>query len=350
MAGRGTDIKLDDISRAAGGLKIVGTERHEARRIDNQLRGRSGRQGDPGESRFYISLEDDLMRLFGSERLISVFETLKVPEGEQIEHKMLSSVIEKAQKKIESNNFGIRKNLLEYDRVNNEQREVIYDERRSVLNGDNMRDSMFHMMSDVIERKVDMCINEDMDSSEWDFAELNQAIQPIIPVKTITPESVKGMKKSELKQNLKEEATRLYEAKEAEFPDQDKIRELERVVLLKVVDARWMNHIDDMEQLRQGIGLAAYGQHDPKVEYRIVGYQMFEEMSNAIQEETLKLMYHVRVEQKVEREEVAKPMMTNKDEGSVSKPVVRKEKKVYPNDPCPCGSGKKYKNCHGRKA
>ena len=350
MAGRGTDIKLDDISRAAGGLKIVGTERHEARRIDNQLRGRSGRQGDPGESRFYISLEDDLMRLFGSERLISVFETLKVPEGEQIEHKMLSSVIEKAQKKIESNNFGIRKNLLEYDRVNNEQREVIYDERRSVLNGDNMRDSMFHMMSDVIERKVDMCINEDMDSSEWDFAELNQAIQPIIPVKTITPESVKGMKKSELKQSLKEEATRLYEAKEAEFPDQDKIRELERVVLLKVVDARWMNHIDDMEQLRQGIGLAAYGQHDPKVEYRIVGYQMFEEMSNAIQEETLKLMYHVRVEQKVEREEVAKPMMTNKDEGSVQKPVVRKEKKVYPNDPCPCGSGKKYKNCHGRKA
>jgi len=263
---------------------------------------------------------------------------------------MLSSVIEKAQKKIESNNFGIRKNLLEYDRVNNEQREVIYDERRSVLNGDNMRDSMFHMMSDVIERKVDMCINEDMDSSEWDYAELNQAIQPIIPVKTITPESVRGMKKSELKQRLKEEATRLYEAKEAEFPDQDKIRELERVVLLKVVDARWMNHIDDMEQLRQGIGLAAYGQHDPKVEYRIVGYQMFEEMSNAIQEETLKLMYHVRVEQKVEREEVAKPMATNKDEGSVAKPVVRKDKKVYPNDPCPCGSGKKYKNCHGRKA
>ncbi|MBE5996871.1 MAG: preprotein translocase subunit SecA, partial [Lachnospiraceae bacterium] len=346
MAGRGTDIKLDDISRAAGGLKIIGTERHEARRIDNQLRGRSGRQGDPGESRFYISLEDDLMRLFGSERLISVFEALKVPEGEQIEHKMLSSVIEKAQKKIESNNFGIRKNLLEYDRVNNEQREVIYDERRSVLNGDNMRDSMFHMMSDVIERKVDMCINEDMDSSEWDYAELNQAIQPIIPVKTITPESVRGMKKSELKQRLKEEATRLYEAKEAEFPDQDKIRELERVVLLKVVDARWMNHIDDMEQLRQGIGLAAYGQHDPKVEYRIVGYQMFEEMSNAIQEETLKLMYHVRVEQKVEREEVAKPMATNKDEGSVAKPVVRKDKKVYPNDPCPCGSGKKYKNCH----
>ena len=350
MAGRGTDIKLDDISRAAGGLKIVGTERHEARRIDNQLRGRSGRQGDPGESRFYISLEDDLMRLFGSERLISVFEALKVPEGEQIEHKMLSSVIEKAQKKIESNNFGIRKNLLEYDRVNNEQREVIYDERRSVLNGDNMRDSMFHMMSDVIERKVDMCINEDMDSADWDFAELNQAIQPIIPVKTITPDSVKGMKKSELKQMLKEEATRLYEAKEAEFPDQDKIRELERVVLLKVVDARWMNHIDDMEQLRQGIGLAAYGQHDPKVEYRIVGYQMFEEMSNAIQEETLKLMYHVRVEQKVEREEVAKPMATNKDDSTVQKPVVRKDKKVYPNDPCPCGSGKKYKNCHGRKA
>ena len=350
MAGRGTDIKLDEVARQAGGLKIIGTERHEARRIDNQLRGRSGRQGDPGESRFYIALEDDLMRLFGSERLISVFEALKVPEGEQIEHKMLSSVIEKAQKKIESNNFGIRKNLLEYDRVNNEQREVIYDERRSVLNGENMRDSMFHMMSDIIERKVDMCINEDMDSADWDYAELNQAIQPIIPVETITPERVGHIKKSELKQMLKEEATRLYEAKEAQFPDQDKIRELERVVLLKVVDARWMNHIDDMEQLRQGIGLAAYGQHDPKVEYRIIGYQMFEEMSNAIQEETLKLMYNVRVEQKVEREEVAKPMATNKDSGAVQKPVVRKEKKIYPNDPCPCGSGKKYKNCHGRKA
>ena len=349
MAGRGTDIVLDDVARAAGGLRIVGTERHEARRIDNQLRGRSGRQGDPGESRFYISLEDDLMRLFGSERLIKVFETLRVPEGEQIEHKMLSSVIERAQQKIESNNFGIRKNLLDYDRVNNEQREVIYEERRAVLDGDNMRDLMFRMMSDVVERKVDQCISDETDKSEWDLAELNQALRPVIPVQPVTAEKVAGMKVSEVKQYLKEEATRLYEAKEAEFPDQDKIRELERVVLLKVVDARWMNHIDDMEQLRQGIGLAAYGNQDPKVEYRIVGYQMFEEMSQSIQEETLRMMYHVKVEQEAKREEVAKPIATNKDGGSAPKPVVRKDKKVYPNDPCPCGSGKKYKNCCGRK-
>ncbi|MGI6019861.1 MAG: preprotein translocase subunit SecA [Lachnospiraceae bacterium] len=350
MAGRGTDIKLDDVSRAAGGLKIIGTERHESRRIDNQLRGRAGRQGDPGESRFYISLEDDLMRLFGSERLIQVFETLRVPEGEQIEHKMLSSAIEKAQQKIESNNFGIRKNLLEYDRVNNDQREVIYTERRRVLAGENMRDFIFRMISDVIERKVDICINDDMDQSEWNLTELNQLLLPIIPLKPITEETVKGLKVRELKQELKEEASRLYAAKEAEFPEEEKIRELERVVLLKVIDARWMNHIDDMEQLRQGIGLMAYGNQDPKVEYKIVGYQMFEELSQAIQEETLKLMYHVRIEQKVERQEVAQVTGTNKDDSSMSKTVTRKEKKVYPNDPCPCGSGKKYKNCCGRNA
>ncbi|MBQ6545688.1 MAG: preprotein translocase subunit SecA [Lachnospiraceae bacterium] len=349
MAGRGTDIKLDDVARAAGGLKIVGTERHEARRIDNQLRGRSGRQGDPGESKFYISLEDDLMRLFGSERLISMFETLKVPEGEQIEHKMLSSVIERAQKKIESNNFGIRKNLLEYDRVNNEQREIIYEERRRVLDGENLRDQMFRMMAEVVDRKVDMCLNDDTDASEWDLDELNQSLLPIIPLAPVTAERIKGLRQKEVKQLLKEEAAKLYEAKEAEFGDDDKMRELERVVLLRVVDQRWMNHIDDMEQLRQGIGLMAYAQHDPKVEYRIVGFQMFEEMSQMIQEETLRLIYHVRVEQKVERQEVAKPMHTNKDDSVAQKPVVRKDRKVYPNDPCPCGSGKKYKNCCGRK-
>ncbi len=349
MAGRGTDIKLDDVARAAGGLKIVGTERHEARRIDNQLRGRSGRQGDPGESKFYISLEDDLMRLFGSERLISMFETLKVPEGEQIEHKMLSSVIERAQKKIESNNFGIRKNLLEYDRVNNEQREIIYEERRRVLDGENLRDQMFRMMAEVVDRKVDMCLNDDTDASEWDLDELNQSLLPIIPLAPVTAERIEGLRQKEVKQLLKEEAAKLYEAKEAEFGDDDKMRELERVVLLRVVDQRWMNHIDDMEQLRQGIGLMAYAQHDPKVEYRIVGFQMFEEMSQMIQEETLRLIYHVRVEQKVERQEVAKPMHTNKDDSVAQKPVVRKDRKVYPNDPCPCGSGKKYKNCCGRK-
>ena len=348
MAGRGTDIKLDDVARSAGGLKIVGTERHESRRIDNQLRGRSGRQGDPGESRFYISLEDDLMRLFGSERLMKAFETLGVPENEQIEHKMLSSAIEKAQKKIEGNNFGIRKNLLEFDRVNNDQREVIYEERRKVLDGDNMRDVIFKMMDDVIERKVDACINEDAAAADFDLTELGQNIIPIIPFPVFKKEDVEGMNRSKLKQSLKERAGKLYEVKEAEFPEIEKFRELERVVLLKVIDAHWMNHIDDMEQLRQGIGLTAYGQQDPKVEYRMVGYQMFEEMTNHIQEDTLRFMYRVRIEQKAEREEQAQATSTNKEEETAKKPVQRKHKKIYPNDPCPCGSGKKYKNCHGR--
>ena len=350
MAGRGTDIKLDDVARAAGGLKIVGTERHESRRIDNQLRGRSGRQGDPGESRFYISLEDDLMRLFGSERLMSAFEALGVPENEQIEHKMLSNAIESAQKKIEGNNFGIRKNLLEFDRVNNDQREVIYEERRKVLDGENMRDVIFQMTHAVIDRKVDMCFGDDVDpaDSEEGIAELNQNLRPIIPFDRVTADSIRGMSKNQIKQDLKEKAAKLYEAKEAEFDDMEKMRELERVVLLKVIDARWMNQIDDMEQLRQGIGLTAYGQQDPKVEYRMIGFDMFEEMSHNIQEETLRIMYHVRAEQTIEREEQAKPMTTNKEEEGPKKPVVRKRTKIYPNDPCPCGSGKKYKNCHGR--
>ena len=350
MAGRGTDIKLDDVAKEAGGLKIIGTERHESRRIDNQLRGRSGRQGDPGESRFYISLEDDLMRLFGSERLIATFEALGVPENEQIEHRMLSSAIEKAQKKIESNNFGIRKNLLEFDRVNNDQREVIYEERRRVLDGENMRDVVFQMMDAVVDRKVDMCLGEDADPEDTpeNLQELNRVLIPIIPVRPLTPESVHGMSRNKIKQALKEEAGKLYEAKEAEFQDIEKMRELERVVLLKVIDARWMNQIDDMEQLRQGIGLAAYGQQDPKVEYRMIGFDMFDEMTGNIQEETLRIMYHVRIEQKIEREEQAKPITTNKEEEGPKKPIQRKKAKVYPNDPCPCGSGKKYKNCHGR--
>ena len=349
MAGRGTDIKLDEESRAAGGLKIIGTERHEARRIDNQLRGRSGRQGDPGESRFYISLEDDLMRLFGSDKLMGMFRAMGVAENEQIEHKMLTSAIEKAQKKIEGNNYGIRKNLLDYDRVNNEQREIIYKERRRVLDGENMRDAIFKMIYDTVDSTVDMCIADDVDSEEWDLMELNRLLLPIIPVKAVAAEQVKDIRKDELKQKLKEEAVKLYEEKETEFPQEEQIRELERVILLKVIDQKWMDHIDDMDQLRQGIGLQAYGQRDPKVEYKMTAYDMFNEMTSAIQQDTIRLLYHVRIEQKVEREQVAKVTGTNKDDSGPKKPVQRAEKKIYPNDPCPCGSGKKYKQCCGRK-
>ena len=349
MAGRGTDIKLDDVARNAGGLMIIGTERHESRRIDNQLRGRSGRQGDPGESRFYISLEDDLMRLFGSERLMKIFTSLGVAENEQIEHKMLSNAIEKAQEKIEFNNFGIRKNLLDYDRVNNEQREIIYKERRQVLDGENMRDAIYNMIQDTVDSYVDMCFSDDVDSEEWDLNEFNGAISPIIPLKPLTPESVKGKRRNEIKHELKEEAVKLYETKEAEFPEPEQLRELERVVLLKSIDSKWMDHIDDMEILRQGIGLAAYGQRDPVVEYKMNAFDMFNEMINSIQEDTLRMLYHVHVEQKIEREQVAKVTGTNKDDSGVKKPVQRKEIKVYPNDPCPCGSGKKYKQCCGRK-
>ena len=349
MAGRGTDIKLDEVARAAGGLKIIGTERHESRRIDNQLRGRSGRQGDPGESRFYLSLEDDLMRLFGSEKLMNMFKSLGVAENEQIEHKMLSSAIEKAQKKIESNNYGIRKNLLEYDQVNNEQREIIYKERRRVLDGENMRDAIYKMITDTVEHAVDMVFSDDVDQEEWDMNEINSVLRPIIPLKPITREDIKGMRKNQVKQKLKEEAVKLYEEKEAEFPEAEQLRELERVILLKVIDQKWMDHIDDMDQLHQGIGLQAYGQRDPKVEYKLQAYEMFDSMIAAIQETTLRLLYHVRLEQKVEREQVAQVTGTNKDESGPRKPVQKTEKKIYPNDPCPCGSGKKYKQCCGRK-
>ena len=348
MAGRGTDIKLDDEAKAAGGLKIIGTERHESRRIDNQLRGRSGRQGDPGESRFYISLEDDLMRLFGSERLMNIFNALGVPENEQIEHKMLTSAIEKAQMKIENNNFGIRKNLLEYDQVMNEQREIIYAERRRVLDGESMRDSIYKMIADVVENTVDTFIGDDQEPEEWDMAGLNETLLPIIPFEPISAERLDCKNKAGLKHALKQEATRLYEAKEAEFPNPEMIRELERVFLLKVIDRKWMNHIDDMEQLRQGIGLQAYGQRDPLVEYKMSGYEMFEAMTAGIQEDTIRLLMHVKIEEKAEREEVAQVTGTNKDDSLGKKPVQRAAKKVYPNDPCPCGSGKKYKQCCGR--
>ena len=350
MAGRGTDIKLDEDAREAGGLKIIGTERHESRSIDNQLRGRAGRQGDPGESQFFISLEDDLMRLFGSERLMSVFNALGVPEGEQIQHKMLTSAIEKAQEKIEYNNYGIRKNLLEYDQVNNDQREIIYKERMSVLNGDSMRDAIFKMIQEQVEKSVDTCISNEIPREEWNLNELNEILLPVIPLEPVTEKNIEDIKDvKELKQHLKEQAVLLYEAKETEFPEIEQFRELERVVLLKVIDRKWMDHIDDMDQLRQGIGLQAYGQRDPLVEYKMAGFDMFDEMIAGIQEDTIRLLYHVQVEQKVEREQVAKVTGTNKDESAAKAPKKREHAKVYPNDPCPCGSGKKYKQCCGRK-
>ena len=345
MAGRGTDIKLGEGVTELGGLKIIGTERHESRRIDNQLRGRAGRQGDPGESKFYISLEDDLMRLFGSQNLMQMFNSLGMPEGEQIQHKMLNKAIERAQKKIESNNYGIRKNLLEYDQINNEQREIIYTERRKVLDGDDMRDTIISMIDELVEKYVNMVIGDDQGPSEWNLKELNEILIPMIPVKPVTGEGCGS--KQELIQNLKEEALRLYETKEAEFPEPEQIREIERVVILKVTDSRWMDHIDDMDQLRQGIGLQAFGQRDPVVEYRLQGYDMFNDMTESIREETVKMLMHVRIEQKVEREQVAEVTGTNKDD-SANAPIVRKSEKISRNAPCPCGSGKKYKYCCGR--
>ncbi len=349
MAGRGTDIKLDEISKRIGGLKIIGTERHESRRIDNQLRGRAGRQGDPGESRFYISLEDELMRLFGSEKMITMFNALGIPEGQEIEHSSLTKAIEGAQRKIESNNFGIRKNLLEYDQVNNEQREIVYEERRRVLDGESMRDVIYKYITDIVENSVDMCISDDSDTENWDLNELNQVLLPTIPLEPITLERIgDGIRKNVLKQQLKEEAVKLYEAKEAEFPEPEAIREIERVILLKVIDRKWMDHIDDMDQLRQGIGLQAYGQKDPLVEYKMSAYDMFDEMTQNIREDTVRLLFRVKIEQKVEREQVAKVTGTNKDDTLAKAPVKRVEAKIYPNDPCPCGSGKKFKACHGR--
>jgi preprotein translocase subunit SecA len=352
MAGRGTDIKLGEGVKEVGGLKIIGTERHEARRIDNQLRGRAGRQGDPGESRFFISLEDDLMRLFGSDRLMAIFNSLGMPEGEQIEHKMLTNAIEKAQKRIENNNYGIRKNLLEYDQVNNEQREIIYAERRRVLDGESMRDTIYRMITDTVEGSVNTCISDDQAPEQWDFAELNDLLLPIIPLPKIefSQEQLRNLKKNDLIQQLKEDAIRLYEEKELEFPETEQIREIERVILLKVIDRKWMDHIDDMDQLRQGIGLQAYGQRQPIVEYKFQGFEMFDNMIDAIREDTIKALLHVRIEQKVEREQVAKVTGTNRDDSVANAPIKRAGKKIQPNDPCPCGSGKKYKFCCGRNA
>ena len=350
MAGRGTDIKLDDAAKAAGGLKIIGTERHESRRIDNQLRGRSGRQGDPGESRFYISLEDDLMRLFASDKLMAMFNALKIPENERLEHSMLSKAIEGAQKKVETNNFGIRKNLLDYDQVMNEQRETIYAERRKVLDGQNLRNDIIKMMKDKIEGYIDYSINGDADPSEWKYAELNENLIRLVPIEPVTPEDGYRNKK-ELIQGVEERAVKFYAEKEAEFPVPEHIREIERVCLLKAIDTNWMNHIDDMDQLRQGIGLNAYGQKDPLVEYKMQGYDMFDNMIARIQEDTVRLVTHVKIEQKAEkREQVAKVTGTNRDESTTKAPVKREDKKIQRNDPCPCGSGLKYKNCCGRNA
>ena len=351
MAGRGTDIKLDDIAKAAGGLKIIGTERHESRRIDNQLRGRSGRQGDPGESRFFISLEDDLMRLFGSQTMMNMFNRMGIGETDRIQHKLLSKAIETAQKKIESNNYGIRKNLLEYDQVMNDQREIIYNERRKVLDGESMRDTIISMTKSVVDKFVSLCVSDEQPCTEWDLNELNQILLPVIPIQPVElteSERVSRITKDQLVERLQKEAVEVYEKKEREFPDAEQIRELERVVLLKVIDKKWMDHIDDMDQLRQGIGLQAYGNKDPKVEYRISGFDMFDEMTAGIQEDTVKLLTHVQVQQKVEREQVAKVTGTNKDDSLAKAPKKREDKKVYPNDPCPCGSGKKYKQCCGR--
>ena len=348
MAGRGTDIKLGEGVPELGGLRIIGTERHESRRIDNQLRGRSGRQGDPGSSKFFISLEDDLMRLFASDRLMGIFNSLGVSEDQEISHKMLSRAVENAQKRIENNNFGIRKSLLEYDQVNNDQREIIYAERNRVLNGDSMRDTIYKWVIDVVENAVDSSLGEDSSWEDWDLNELNMALRAVVPLEPITPEKVKGLKKNTLKQMLKEEAVKLYEEKEAQFPDPEVARETERIVLLKAIDQKWMNHIDDMEQLKQGIGMVAYAQKDPKVEYRMTGFDMFDAMTEAIKEQTVFMMMHVVVEKKIEREQVAQVTGTNKDDTVVRGPKRRTEDKIYPNAPCPCGSGKKYKNCHGR--
>ena len=350
MAGRGTDIKLGEGVAELGGLKIIGTERHESRRIDNQLRGRAGRQGDPGESKFYLSLDDDLMRLFGSEKVKAVYEALKIPEGEEIQHKTITKFIEKAQKKIESNNFAIRRSLLEYDQVNNEQREVIYAERRRVLDGENMRDVVFKFVQDTVESYIDKTCSSDLSPDAWEIEELNRLLIPIVPLQPIvlTDKEKKSGNLKEFKQRLKEEAAKVYEAKEAEFPEQEHMREIERVILLKVIDKKWMAHIDDMTQLRQGISLQAYGSKDPVVEYKFAGYDMFNEMTAAIREDTVRMILHVKIEQKVEREEVAKVTGTNRDDSAKRGPVKRQSAKIGRNDPCPCGSGKKYKMCCGR--
>ena len=371
MAGRDTDIKLGEGVTELGGLKIIGTERHESRRIDNQLRGRAGRQGDPGESKFYLSLEDDLMRLFGSEKMMKVYKALKVPEGHEIQDKSVSKQIEKAQKRIESNNFGIRRNLLDYDKVNNEQREEIYKERRRVLNGESMRDVIYKMINDVVRDNVEMVAGI-KPLAQLDLNQLNITLRSEIPLAKITlsDEEKKKNDKRALIERLQKEALEVYHKKEKEFneftkvnrPDDvelgeedaalynDGIREIERVILLKVIDSKWMNHIDNMEQLRESIGLQAYAQKDPVVQYKFIGYDMFKEMAKNVRHETINAMMHVQIE----RKEETKPQMVTQAPTSERLiqhgPYKRTSPKIGRNDKCPCGSGKKYKNCCGRAA
>ena len=360
MAGRGTDIKLGDGVAELGGLKIIGTERHESRRIDNQLRGRAGRQGDPGDTRFFISLEDDLMRLFGSDKMMKVFNALSHEDGMAIEHKMLSNAVEKAQKKIESNNFAIRKNLLEYDQVNNEQRELIYEERRRVLKGESMHDEIVRMIGDVVKAEINDVIDEGQTPAEWNLLLLNRTLLPIAPIKPLSmnKDDYKGYTTERLIDEVTEQVKELYAKKEQEITEEtgsaETFREVERVFLLKVIDNKWMSHIDDMDQLRQSISLQAYAQKDPVVEYRYAGIEMFEEMIAAISKDIVMIMLHIRKKPEVERKQEVKVTGTNKDDSGPKKPVQRKNKKVQPNDPCPCGKcypdGRpiKYKNCCGR--
>ena len=355
MAGRGTDIKLGEGVAELGGLKIIGTERHEARRIDNQLRGRSGRQGDPGESRFYISTEDDLVRIFGGDRMTRVMETLRIPEGTPIEDKNFTKAVATAQRRVEENNFGIRKHLLDYDQVMNEQREVIYGERRKVLDGENLRDEITGFMDDIIRADVNDATAGSKFAEEWNIRKLHDELNMVLPIGDIPIEQseLETITADELTNRLIDRAEKMYDAKEAEV-EPDRMREVERMILLRSIDTHWMDHIDEMDQMRQGIGLQAYAQKNPLDEYRFTALDMFEDLNHMITEDTVRNIFRIHIAEKeeVKRNEVAKGVSTNRgqDTSAKKKPVKREMKKVGRNDPCPCGSGRKYKNCHGREA
>ena len=352
MAGRGTDIKLGEGVREVGGLKVLGTERHESRRIDNQLRGRSGRQGDPGESIFFISLEDDLMRIFGSERIQGVIDKLGLEETEAIESKMVTKAIENAQKKVEGNNFDIRKNLLGYDDVMNLQREVIYRQRTEVLEGKNLKEQIEGMIEEVISDAVNSHLSGEVQDIEAEVKTLLQYLEEIcLPHGIVTVEELADLSNEQIKNKLTETIMNIYKGKEFEFGE-EQLREIERVVLLRVVDQKWMDHIDNMDHLKQGMGLRAYKQQDPIQAYQMEGSAMFEEMIEGIKTETVKFLFHVRVERPIEREQVAKETSAShgQDDNSLKKEPIKNDHKFGRNDLCPCGSGKKYKNCCGREA
>ena len=352
MAGRGTDIKLGEGVREVGGLKVLGTERHESRRIDNQLRGRSGRQGDPGESIFFISLEDDLMRIFGSERIQGVIDKLGLEETEAIESKMVTKAIENAQKKVEGNNFDIRKNLLGYDDVMNLQREVIYRQRTEVLEGKNLKEQIEGMIEEVISDAVNSHLSGEVQDIEAEVRTLLQYLEEIcLPHGIVTVEELADLSNEQIKNKLTETIMDIYKGKEFEFGE-EQLREIERVVLLRVVDQKWMDHIDNMDHLKQGMALRAYKQQDPIQAYQMEGSAMFEEMIEGIKTETVKFLFHVRVERPIEREQVAKETSAShgQDDNSLKKEPIKNDHKFGRNDLCPCGSGKKYKNCCGREA